>query len=91
MTETELYTILTEVEASTNMRPLTAIFEGVDDNNILPITPAHLMIGQPLVPLPSTIESTTQSIKEDSKDRWKQRKHISAHYWNVCSYYSLEQ
>ena len=80
MTETELYTILTEVEASTNMRPLTATSEGVDDNNILPITPAHLIIGQPLVPLPRSIESTTQTKKQDTKERWKERKHISIHY-----------
>ena len=74
MTETELYTILTDVEASTNMRPLTATSEGVDDNNLLPITPSHLIIGQPLVPLPSSIESTTQTKKMDTKERWKERK-----------------
>ena len=83
MTETELYTILTEVEASTNMRPLTATSEDVDYNNILPIIPSHPIIGQPLVPLPSSIESTTQTKKQNTKERWKERKHISTHYWNV--------
>ena len=56
-TENELYTILTDIEAASNMRPLTLTSENSDDNNFLPITPCHLTIGQAIKPLPSEIYS----------------------------------
>ena len=85
-TENELYTILTDVEAASNMRPLTLTSENSDDNNLLPITPCHLTIGQAIKPLPSEIyshEEKEKKITKDLKERWKERKQVSNHYWNL--------
>ena len=56
-TESELNTLLTSVEAASNLRPLSPISQSPDDHNMLCITPSHLMIGQSLRPLPSDLAS----------------------------------
>ena len=44
--EEEMRTMLTEVEAQINSRPLTHVSDDMDDP--LPITPAEIIIGRPL-------------------------------------------
>ena len=84
LTETEFNTFLTDCEASSNMRPLSATSESPDDNNLLPITPAHLVITQPLNPLPIDIERHQElETKADIKERWKLRRKMSEHYWRL--------
>ena len=84
LTESEMNTVLTDCEASCNMRPLSAISENADDNNLLPLTPSHLILGKALVPLP-----TDRHIYEENettigaKEKWRQRKHISNQYWRL--------
>ena len=85
-TENELYTILTDIEAASNMRPLTVTSENPEDNNIIPLTPCHLIIGDAIRPLPSEIyshEEKEKKITKDLKERWKDRKQVSNHYWNL--------
>lgn len=48
LTETAFYTILTDVDASVNSRPLAKLLESEDDENITFITPNHLILGWPL-------------------------------------------
>ena len=70
-TENELYTILTDIEAASNMRLLT---------------PCHLIIGDAIRPLPSELyshEEKEKKITTDLKERWKERKQVSNHYWNL--------
>ena len=52
----ELFTILTDVEAAINSRPLTPISADPNDNEAL--TPAHLSIGRPLLLVPDSPLST---------------------------------
>ena len=76
-TENELYTILTDIEAASNMRPLTTTSENPDDNNIIPLAPSHLTIGDAIRPLPSEIyshEENEKQIATDLKERWKEGK-----------------
>lgn len=47
-----LQTVVTEVEAAMNDRPLTYVTTGADD--VEPLTPAHLMYGRRLKSLPNT-------------------------------------
>ena len=85
-TENELYTIQTDIEAASNMRPLTVTSESPEDNNIIPITPSHLIIGNAIKPLPIEIyshEEKEKKITKDLKERWKDRKQVSNHYWNL--------
>ena len=67
-TENELYTLLTEIEAARNMRPLTVTRDNPEDNNIIPITPCHLMIGDAIKQLPSEIYSHEEKEKKITKD-----------------------
>ena len=46
----EMYTMLTDIEASVNQRPLT--YQGTDPKDLQAITPAHLALGRPLGKLP---------------------------------------
>ena len=53
----ELYTILTDIEATLNQRPLTYL--GSDPRNLQAITPSHLAIGRALKTVPS-VSSTAK-------------------------------
>ena len=83
-TESEFYTILTDCEAASNARPLGVITESPEDNNLLPITPAHLIRGEAMTPLPTEIYAHQErATKTDAKERWKERKLVANHYWTL--------
>jgi hypothetical protein len=50
----ELTTILTQIEACLNSRPLTPVMS--DDDGIEALTPWHFLIGQPLEAIPDSVE-----------------------------------
>ena len=84
LTEGDMYTVLTSCEAASNSRPLTTTSEHPDDNNILPITPSHLVIGKALSPLPEEIdEYEEKKSTSDIKHLWKQRKQLNQHFWKL--------
>jgi hypothetical protein len=84
LTETEMNTLLTDFEAASNMRPLSATSKSADDNNLLPITPSHLTIGKALNPLTIEInEHEENQTQGDVKARWTQRKQMSQYYWSL--------
>ena len=66
LSETEMNTVLTDCEAASNMRPLTATSEAADDNNLLPLTPSHLVNVQALNPLPDQLDQHEET--ETKKD-----------------------
>ena len=53
VTEDELHTVLCEIEADLNDRPLTSISDSVDDHQ--PLTPSQLMLGHRLDSVPVAI------------------------------------
>ena len=84
LSETELNTVLTDCEAASNMRPLSATSEAADDGNLLPLTPSHLINVQSLNPLPDELnQHEEKETKRDIKSRWNIRKRISNHYWQL--------
>ena len=84
LSETEMNTILTDCEAASNMRPLSATSESADDCNLLPLTPSHLINVQALNPLPDELnQHEEKATKKDIKHRWNIRKRISNHYWQL--------
>ena len=85
-TENEMYTILTDCEAASNMRPLVTTSDNPEDDNLIPITPSHLIRGEAINPLPTDIYAYEEKDKEtekDAKERWKERKLVAAHYWTL--------
>ena len=77
LTYTELYTVLTEVEAIINACPLTFVGDDIRDQE--PITPAHLAIGRSLRSLP-----TPTDIPDDDADLFKRylyRQRLVSHFW----------
>lgn len=62
----QLYTILTQVEACLNSRPLCAVSNSPDDYNVL--TPGHFIIGQPLNLLP---EPAVPNVPVNRLDSWE--------------------
>ena len=83
-TEGELNTILTDCEAASNMRPISATSENPEDDNLIPLTPCHLTVGEAIIPLPSEIyEYEEKHTKKTVKEKWKQRKLVANHYWKL--------
>ena len=83
-TESEFYTILTDCEAASNARPLGVTTENPADGNLLPITPAHLIKGEAMIPLPTDIYGHQEKgTQKDIKERWKERKQVANHYWTL--------
>lgn len=80
----ELTTILTEVEAVLNSRPLSYVHE--DASEPQPLTPAHFLVGKRLTSLPPKTllppsQITTVS-REDMGKRWRYRQRLLTSFWN---------
>ena len=84
--ENELHAILTDIETASNMRQLNITSENPEDSNIIPFTLWHLTIGVAIKLLQIAIYSHEQEekkIPKDLKERWKERKQVSSHYWTL--------
>lgn len=77
----ELKTLIVEVEACLNSRPLAYISR--DANDLAPITPGHFLIGRPLVALPSS--STVQSKRPSLYNRWSLVQDMVNQFWKRWS------
>ena len=83
---TELNTVLTDIEAVINSRPLTLVGDDVRDPE--PITPAHLAIGRSLRSLPDT-SSVTQS--SNLVHRYLYRQRLVNQFWKRWSKSYLQE
>jgi hypothetical protein len=72
----DFQTVLCQVEAILNSRPLCAMSSDPSDLNVL--TPAHFLIGEPLTAIP---EPDLTSIKVNRLSHWQQSQQIVQHYW----------
>ena len=72
----DFYTLITEIEAILNSRPLTPISS--DPNDLLVITPGHLLIGDSLTSLP---ESDYRPIASNRLSTWQHIRKIKQHFW----------
>ncbi|XP_033231681.1 uncharacterized protein LOC117182686 [Belonocnema kinseyi] len=64
----ELYTVLTQVEACLNSRPLSPI--STDPNDLIPITPCHFLIGDSLVASPQ------HDLRDTPQNRFTRYEHL---------------
>ena len=81
LTFEELITVLTQIEACLNSRPLVSINNHSDDS-IEVLTPGHFLIGRPLTCLPDPDTSTpSMSLLR----RWHLCQYLVRHFWNRWS------
>lgn len=77
LTFEEMYTLLTQIEACLNSRPITPITEDITDYDAL--TPGHFLIGE----APKHIdEPNLTNEKENRLIKWQQIQQKSHHFWN---------
>ena len=74
--EDVLATVLTEVEATLNSRPLCAVSD--DPNDLQPLTPNHLLLQRTVRGLPPGT-----GVKEDMllRKKWRQTQILADHFW----------
>lgn len=73
----ELSTILIQIEACLNSRPLCALSGNSDNFDVL--TPAHFLIGEPLITIQ---EADLNSVPLNRLDRWQMCTKIVSDFWN---------
>lgn len=77
----ELTTVLADVEATINSRPLTYALEEPGELSVL--TPSHLLTGKRLIALPDSRQtSVPSSTAADINRRWKYRRSLVNAFWN---------
>ena len=80
LTAVELETILTDVEAMLNDRPLMRLTENSEDFTAL--TPAHILVGRPLKANLIHFQGIQTPDHADLGTRWKHREHLTKQFWN---------
>lgn len=78
LTRDELYTICAEIEGILNSRPLWAAAD--DSRDLSPITPAHLIIGKPILPQPLTENCT--DVPDNRLTAWGRQQKVRHHFWS---------
>lgn len=76
----QLSTILCEVEAVLNSRPISSLSNSPDD--LLPLTPGHFLIGRPIT---SIAEYNYLNINENRLNKFQRLQKIKQHFWQRWS------
>ncbi|KAJ0169660.1 hypothetical protein K1T71_014845 [Dendrolimus kikuchii] len=76
LTFEELYTILVQIEAILNSRPLSPLSS--DPNDLNPLTPGHFLVGRPLTALPVP---KLDNINPTRLQRWERVESLRQHFW----------
>ncbi|XP_018397677.1 PREDICTED: uncharacterized protein LOC108775725 [Cyphomyrmex costatus] len=76
----ELETLVIQIEAILNSRPLTPVSSDVAD--LTPLTPGHFVIGAPLTSYP---EPSLERIPITRLSRWQRVEQIRQHFWQRWS------
>lgn len=78
MTFEEFTTLLCNIEACLNSRPIAPLHDGIDDYE--PLTPGHFLIGSALT---STPEPSLLDTKENRLTRWQIVKQLTERFWKL--------
>lgn len=76
LTFEEMSTLLAQVEACLNSRPLQAMSDDPDD--LAALTPGHLLIGAPLLAIP---EPSLTDNAPNTLSRWQLLQQMRDHFW----------
>lgn len=80
LTHEELETVVIEVEAILNSRPLTPLSS--NPNDLMALTPGHFLIGEPLT---TQIDARAQQTSTSLATRWKLVSELKHRFWNRWS------
>ena len=80
LTFEELLTLLTQIEAILNSRPITPVSNDATDLSCL--TPGHFLVGAPLTSLPEPI---LQGLPESKMCRWQRIQRLQQNFWDRWS------
>ena len=86
LTFEEFYTVLKQIEAVLNSRPLSALSD--DPTDCTALTPGHFLVGGPLTSPP---EPNLLDIKSGRLTRWKQLQQMQQDFWKRWSYEYLHE
>ena len=76
LTFEELSTLLCQIEACLNSRPLTPLSD--DPSDLSSLTPGHFLVGEPLVAIP---EPDSTDLRVHGLPRWKLISNLRDHFW----------
>lgn len=76
LTYEQLYTLLRQIEAVLNSRPLTAL--STDPNDLYALTPAHFLVGDSLVAIP---ERDVGDVPVNRLKMFERLQHMLQHFW----------
>ena len=76
----QMSTLLTQIEAIMNSRPLSPLSN--DHNDLLPLTPGHFLIGQALV---SSHKADLTDIVQNKLSKWQHIQQSAQHFWHRWS------
>lgn len=80
LTFEELSTVLAQIEACLNSRPISILSDNPDDP--LPLTPGHFLVGEPLVTVP---DENYSEMSISSLHRWKLTQKMLNDFWRRWS------
>lgn len=80
LTYEEFYTLLTEIEASLNSRPLGPLSSDPTDLDVL--TPGHFLTGGPIN---AVLEPSLLNISENRLNRWQHLEKLNQDFWQSWS------
>lgn len=80
LSQLEFATLLCQIEACLNSRPISALHDDPNDFSVL--TPSHFLIGRPVVSLP---EESTLEINPNRLSRWQQVRAMLEQIWRSWS------
>lgn len=86
LTFEEFYSLLIQIEAILNSRPLSPLSS--DPADLIPLTPAHFLVGRPLVSLP---EENLRGKPENRLSRIQRVQQLQQHFWSRWSVEYLSQ
>jgi hypothetical protein len=72
----EMYTLILQIEAILNSRPLCPL--STDPNDLNPLSPAHFLIGRPILTLP---DPDVTELPESKLDRFQRVQSLQQHFW----------
>ncbi|XP_052741090.1 uncharacterized protein LOC112045429 [Bicyclus anynana] len=80
LTFEEMSTLLAQIEACLNSRPIGELNDHPDD--LMPLTPAHFLIGESTMLIP---EPSYENVKLNALDRWTLIQKMTQHFWQRWS------